>query len=58
MPEPVSKDASWRFDYIDHYRLDEEIIKSFLCRKWGECYQYYVKACGFPISKPDDRLTF
>jgi hypothetical protein len=52
MPEPVSEDANWQYDYIDHYRLDEEIIKRFLSRKWGENYRYFVKARGFPASKP------
>jgi hypothetical protein len=52
MPESVSEDANWQYDYIDHYRLDEEIINSFLCRKWGEHYKYYVKARGSPTRKP------
>lgn len=44
MAESVLEAAKWRYDYIDHYRLDEEIIGGFLKRKWGESYKYYVKA--------------
>lgn len=45
MSEPVSANADWQYDYIDHYRLDEKIINGFLGKKWGE-YKYYVKARG------------
>lgn len=49
MPESVSANAVWRYDYIDHYRLDENIIDDFLCEKWGN-YKYYVKARGYHAS--------
>lgn len=45
MSEPVSANADWQYDYIDHYRLDEKIISGFLGKKWGE-YKYYVKRKG------------
>ena len=45
MPESVSANAVWQYDYIDHYRLDEKIIAGFLNEKWGG-YKYYVKASG------------
>ena len=44
MSESVSANAAWRYDYIDHYRLDESIIAAFLNAKWGDYYNYYVKA--------------
>ena len=46
MSEPVSANAVWRYDYIDHYRLDETIIATFLIAKWGK-YKYRVKARKF-----------
>ena len=52
MAEPIPEDPNWHYEYIDHYRLDEEIINGFLCRKWGEQYKYFVKARGLPTSKP------
>ena len=42
MPESVSANAKWQYEYIDHYRLDEKIINGFLSKKWGD-YKYYVK---------------
>lgn len=45
MSESVSANAVWQYDYIDHYRLDENIIGGFLDRKWGH-YKYYVRARG------------
>lgn len=46
MPEDsVAPNASWQYDYIDHYRLDENIINGFLKRKWG-AYKYFVKRKG------------
>ncbi|KAL8934994.1 MAG: hypothetical protein Q9211_004939 [Gyalolechia sp. 1 TL-2023] len=41
MAEPVSPGAKWRYDYIDHYRLDEKIIEDFLTEKWG-AYKFKV----------------
>lgn len=46
MPESVPANAVWQYDYMDHYRLDEEIIRGFLNRTWGN-YKYFVKARGF-----------
>lgn len=43
MPESVDPNANWDWDYIHHYRLDEDIINNFLSGIWGE-YKYYVKA--------------
>lgn len=43
MPESVPANAVWQYDYIDHYRLDKNIIGGFLDEKWGK-YKYYVKA--------------
>ncbi|KAF6229254.1 hypothetical protein HO133_007370 [Letharia lupina] len=45
MSESVSANAVWQYDYIDHYRLDENIIGGFLDRKWGH-YKYYVRRKG------------
>lgn len=45
MPESVSANAEWQYDYIDHYRLDPTIIGNFLSGIWGN-YKYYVKARG------------
>lgn len=45
MAESVSENASWQYDYIDHYRLDENIIVDFLEQKWGR-YRYYVRRMG------------
>lgn len=49
MPESVSPNAVWQYDYIDHYRLDENIIDGFLYEKWGN-YKYCIKACAFHAS--------
>lgn len=49
MPESVSANAAWQYDYIDHYRLDENIIDGFLYEKWGN-YKYCIKARGFHAS--------
>lgn len=46
MSESVSANAVWQYEYIDHYRLDANIIAGFLTQKWGN-YKYYVKARGF-----------
>ena len=46
MAESLPDDPVWQWDYVDHYRLDTNIIDGFLRRKWGE-YRYYVKASGF-----------
>lgn len=43
MPESVSANANWQYDYIDHYRLDTKIIDEYLYGIWGD-YQYHVKA--------------
>lgn len=43
MSESVSANAKWQYDYIDHYRLDENIIEGFLNGKWGN-YRYFVQA--------------
>lgn len=45
MPESVPANAVWQYDYMDHYRLDEEIIRGFLNRTWGN-YKYFVKRKG------------
>ncbi|KAK0517246.1 hypothetical protein JMJ35_000401 [Cladonia borealis] len=45
MTESVFANAIWRYDYIDHYRLDEAIIGGFLYQKWGG-YKYFVKRKG------------
>ncbi|KAL8649188.1 MAG: hypothetical protein Q9210_004552 [Variospora velana] len=37
--------AVWQYDYIDHYRLDEDIIDRYLKEKWGN-YKYHVKLSG------------
>ncbi|KAL8747822.1 MAG: hypothetical protein Q9184_007550, partial [Pyrenodesmia sp. 2 TL-2023] len=37
--------AVWQYDYIDHYRLDEDIIDGYLRKKWGN-YKYHVKRSG------------
>lgn len=46
MSESVSANAVWRYDYIDHYRLDESIIAAFLNAKWGDCYNYFIRRKG------------
>lgn len=46
MPESVSANAAWRYDYIDQYRLDENIIATFLNAKWGN-YRYFIRARKF-----------
>ena len=51
MSESVSANAVWQYDYIDHYRLDENIIRGFLDRTWGGNYRYYVKARAFHPSQ-------
>lgn len=45
MPESVSANAKWLYDYIDHYRLNENIIDGFLYEKWGK-YKYCIKRRG------------
>ena len=47
MSESISANAVWRYDYIDHYRLDESIIAAFLNAKWGDYYNYFIKARKF-----------
>ena len=44
--ESVAPNASWQWDYIDHYRLDDTIIDGFLKKIWGE-YMYHVKVSEF-----------
>lgn len=49
MSESMPTDAVWQYDYIDHYRLDEDIIDRYLREKWGN-YKYHVKViCTFLI---------
>ncbi len=49
MSEPIPANAVWQYDYVDHYRLDEEIIDKYLREKWGN-YKYHVKVIGsFPV---------
>lgn len=43
MPESVSANAKWQYDYIGHYRLNTKIIDDHLTMIWG-AYQYYVQA--------------
>lgn len=60
MAESVPMDAEWQYDYIDHYRLDENIITRFLEQKWGN-YRYAVKACRerwLSAESMDHRLTW
>ncbi|KAI4119137.1 MAG: hypothetical protein LQ338_007320 [Usnochroma carphineum] len=45
MPESISANAVWQYDYIDHYRLSEDIIDNFLREKWGR-FRYYVRLEG------------
>ena len=43
MPEHFSASAQWRYDYVEHYNLDEEIISKYLKTIWGN-YKYFVEA--------------
>ena len=56
MPDPLPANAEWQYDYIDHYRLDVNIIDSFLCGKWGN-YKWNVKAGGCQGKSMDDLCT-
>lgn len=46
MAESLPANATWQWDYIDHYLLDQQIIGNFLCQKWGD-YKYFVTVCRF-----------
>lgn len=56
MPEVVASDAVWRYDYIEHYNLDKDIISAYLKTIWGN-YKFFVEVSqvsgieGFP--QPD-----
>ncbi|KAL8919648.1 MAG: hypothetical protein Q9208_006680 [Pyrenodesmia sp. 3 TL-2023] len=45
MSDSMPSNAVWQYDYIDHYRLDEDIIDGYLRGKWGN-YKYHVKLSG------------
>ena len=55
MPESISANAKWDYDYIAHYRLDKKIIEGYLSRKWGD-YKYFVKASSLQIRKQEPSL--
>lgn len=56
MPEVVASDAVWRYDYIEQYNLDKDIISAYLKTIWGN-YKFFVEVSqvsgieGFP--QPD-----
>ncbi|KAG6989006.1 hypothetical protein G7Y79_00066g095240 [Physcia stellaris] len=45
MPETVASDAVWRYDYIEHYNLDKDIISAYLKTIWGN-YKFFVERHG------------
>ena len=42
MPEAFPANTPWRYDYVPHYNLDEEIVNSYLKTIWGN-YKYFVE---------------
>ena len=56
MPESISPNAVWDYDYVDHYRLNKDIINAFLTRKWGN-YKYYIKVNAIPSLVTSRSLT-
>ena len=50
MPEHISANVQWRYDYVEHYNLDEEIISKYLKTIWGN-YKYFVEASLFRVPR-------
>ena len=42
MPEKVTANAPWKYDYIPAYNLTEKIIGGYLKEIWGN-YKYFVE---------------
>ena len=42
MPEAIPANVPWQHDYIEQYRLDQEIINNYLITIWGN-YKYFVE---------------
>ncbi|KAL8792767.1 MAG: hypothetical protein Q9195_004654 [Heterodermia aff. obscurata] len=45
MLEKVAANKQWKYDYIDHYDLNEMIIGGYLREIWGN-YKYFVERSG------------
>lgn len=56
MAESVSAASQWRFDYIDHYRLDKDIIDKFLKEVLGN-YEFSVKVRFSLLSAIECEMT-
>lgn len=56
--EAVSENARWRYDYVEHYRLNERIINDFLANIWGGGYQYFVSVSPAPPVPLDQVARF
>ena len=42
-PSPDPETVQWVYEYIEHYRLNPDIITKFLQNKWRDYDEFYVE---------------
>lgn len=48
-PSPDPETVQWVYDTIPHYRLNRDIITSFLRGKWSDYDEFFVEASGLRL---------